>query len=399
MKVASRRGTIPQRGLDETLRAWTGQGQLWAALAAVTDPVAERRWTAGDVRRRAHRVLFQELEPLLLRWPTKVRSWLEALPAESRRDRVVVAAPIGGTLWAATRRLGWPPRHFHARPRSREPDTLLVTNVRWLLEGLLEVRRSAAVPGSEAQVSARERADVAIGLLEYEPIASAAGIAPSPSDLLALRGEGRPWTAAVPVARALRGLDGAGLAELARRVIEPDEDLGWRLFHLAILGELLHALRTSGASVVSTRPIGASVAGPAFKVEDAEGRTWDLWFEAAGAWARYGRPSPYGQASTGVPGAGSALGTDLMLIRPDEAALLLECKYSMDPGVVARSGYEQALAYAVEAHEFAAGNVSAVVVGPAEVVRAIGYAETLAGPVGIIHPDAIPAVVENALAA
>jgi hypothetical protein len=43
------------------------------------------------------------------------------------------------------------------------------------------------------------------------------------------------------------------------------------------------------------------------------------------------------------------------------------------------------------------GNVTAVVVGPSEVVAEVGYADTLAGPIGIVPPEAIPAVIENAL--
>jgi hypothetical protein len=206
-----------------------------------------------------------------------------------------------------------------------------------------------------------------------------------------------PWRSVVPVARELRTLTGAGLLELAERVIAPDPELAWRLFHLAVLGELLHALRTSGAQVVSLRPLGDAARGPAYTVVDADRRTWDLWFEAAGAWKRYGRDSPYVAAAAGVPGAGQPIGTDLMLVRPNDRALLIECKYSWNPAVVARGGYEQVVAYATEAHEFAPGHVSAVVVGPADVVRSIGYADTLAGPVGIIPPESIAAVVENAL--
>src|SRR4051794_8590880 len=80
---------IPQRGLDEVLRTWSGQGQLWDALAAAKDPVAEREWSTADIRRRAHRVAFQQLEPLLARWPASRRAWVEALPAVSERRRVI----------------------------------------------------------------------------------------------------------------------------------------------------------------------------------------------------------------------------------------------------------------------------------------------------------------------
>jgi len=308
---------------------------------------------------------------------------------------------MAGVSWPETRRRGWPPRTFVGRPRRRVADTLLTTTLRWTLEELATVAKSAAVEAStERGVTARRHAAVALGLLDVPPIDAATAAAPSPVDLLAIRSEGQPWRALEPVSRKLRDLGRPGtLRDLAEMLIAPDPDLAWRLFHLAVLGELLHALRTSGATIVSLRPLGASLSGPAFTVRDAEGRNWDLWFEAAGAWSHYDRTDPYGSAVGGVPGAGTTIGTDLMLIRPDERALLIECKYSRNAGVVARGGYEQALAYAAEAHELAPGAVSAVVVGPEGVVMHAGWANTLAGPIGVVPPDAIPAIVENVLGA
>jgi hypothetical protein len=246
---------------------------------------------------------------------------------------------------------------------------------------------------------ARERLEVALSLLSDEPLVSVAGAVPAPTDLNAMRAAGMPWRTLVPIAHELRGLTGAGLLELAERIIAPDPDLAWRLYHLAVLGELLHALRAAGAHVTSQRPLGDAAAGPAYVVVDADAREWDLWFEAAGAWRRYGRVSPYTLAAVGVPGAGQPIGTDLMLARPGERALLIECKYSLNPAVVARGGYEQVLAYATEAHEFAPDNVTAVVIGPAGVVEHAGYTDTLAGPVAIAPPESIPAIVQDAMTA
>jgi hypothetical protein len=388
---------IPQRGLDETLRTWSGQGQLWDALATVSDPVADRQWSARDIRRRAHRVLFQQIEPLLARWPAQRRIWLEALPAESRRSRVVSLLPTPGTSWSETRCKGWPPSSFMSRPRMRRADTLLTTTLRWVLEQLLDVRRAAVLPTDEAQGMARAHLDVAAELLGVEPLASATAIVPRPTDLIALRGAGLPWRSVVPVAIQLRALTGAGLLELAMRVVAPDGDLAWRLFHLAILGEVLHALRVAGASVSSLRPLGDALSGPAFQVTDTRGRQWDLWFEAAGAWARYGRTCPYTRATVGVPGAGSPLGSDLLLIRPGDRALVVECKYSLSPSLVARGGYEQAAAYAVEAHELAPGNVRAVVVGPRGVIEVAGWTPTVVGRLEIVPPETLEAIISEVL--
>jgi hypothetical protein len=131
-------------------------------------------------------------------------------------------------------------------------------------------------------------------------------------------------------------------------------------------------------------------------VTDAQDREWDLWFEAAGAWSFYEVEESYPQAAAGVPGAGTALGTDLMLIRPGERALLIECQHSWNPSVVARGGYLQALAYATEAFELAPP-LTSVVVGPEGVVHESGWATTMVGLIGIVPPNDIPALIEHVL--
>ena len=167
-------------------------------------------------------------------------------------------------------------------------DTLLATTLRWTLDKLSDVARSAALPTSNEGIEARRRLSVALELLEYEPVASVTPTAPVPVELLAVAAEGQPWRGLEPVARRMRdaGVDGA-LRDLATKLIAPDPELAWRLFHLAVLGELLQALRGAGASIVSLRPLGASTPGPAYRVIDAADRAWDLWFEAAGAWRTY----------------------------------------------------------------------------------------------------------------
>ena len=193
------------------------------------------------------------------------------------------------------------------------------------------------------QTRAAARTVVALSMRERMPLAGASPLTPTQADLRAVRSEGRPWRSVATAADELRRLsDPNSLIELALAIVAPAPDLAWRLFHLAVLGELLHALRTSGARVVSLRPLGSSASGPAYLVEDADGDKWDLWFEAAGAWKYYEVPSPYAQLAAEVAGAGGPLGTDLMLMRQDrDRALLLECKYSWDASVVARGGYER----------------------------------------------------------
>lgn len=403
------RPPIPARGLEETLRSWSGQGQLWAALgtAPPTDPVADRRWTATKIRRRANRVLFERIRDDLARWPADQRAWLEALPASTVAVDERTPTPGPGTSWARTRLTGWPPAVFVGRRRRRVPETLLSTVTRWTLDHLEPVVKEGAKRADENHRTAISRAASALELVNVSPLNDVTGAEPTPGDLKAISAEGTPWRSLVPVARHLLRVDDPQmLADLALEVVRPYEDLSGRLFHLGVLGEVLLGLRTAGAEVVSRHPLGDTSPGPAYEITDAQDNVWHLWFEAAGAWTYYGIEEPYPDAAAAVARAGAPLGTDLMLMRRTagqerrgrgEAALLLECKHSDDHGVVARDGYLQAVAYAAEATDLA-DDVTSVVVGPEGVVRVPGgWTTTMGLEIGIVAPYDVPALIEKAL--
>ncbi len=83
------------------------------------------------------------------------------------------------------------------------------------------------------------------------------------------------------------------------------------------------------------------------------------------------------QASSGVVSERRPPGADIMITRLNEKALIVECKYSADTGVVAQKGYEQAFAYATEAKTSLVREVTAVVIGPKEAVRESGFASSV----------------------
>jgi hypothetical protein len=265
------------------------------------------------------------------------------------------------------------------------------------LRRLLSVSADAAPAITQQDRLANARAEAAFGLLAEPSLADLDAARPGVADLRGVRAVGPPWTDLAEVAKKLLVLEGE-MERLAWEVIAPDPDLAWRLFHLGVLGEVLHSLRTSGARVTSLHPLGASVPGPAFAVLDSDGEVWDLWFEAGGVWRYYACQEPYREVSVGVVGAGSALGCDVMLIQPNRRALLIECKYSWSGSVVARGGYLQALAYATEANELCPA-VTAAVVGPSAVVTAAGWTTTLSGLVGMLSPNEIPQLIEHCLRA
>ncbi len=370
---------IPVEGLHEVLKAWSGQGRLWAALALVDDEeLSERQWSERDVRRRAHRVLFARLEPRLAEWPASLQPWLEALPAESTRTRIVDNAPGAGVSWPDSAvRFGWPPSQFAIRQRSRIPDTLMLGVLRWTIETLAGVWKDAIAVEPTVDSEVRHQLTAALSLMDLDILALAASDRPSLAEIRAVRREGYPWTAVASVATELAAADGS-LEELALVSVLPSPELAWRLFHLSVLGTLLRAARDAGCQIDSLRPLTATSIGPAYRLADTGGRKWDLWFEAAGACGHYGRSSIYGQMTSLLPGA-RPIGADLLLLLPDQVALVVECKYSADSSVVGRNGFMQAAGYSLEMRAGLAPRVTTVVIAPEGVVSRGTQVETVAG--------------------
>jgi hypothetical protein len=85
------------------------------------------------------------------------------------------------------------------------------------------------------------------------------------------------------------------------------------------------------------------------------------------------------------------------LIRSGEHALILECKYSSNPEVVARDGYYQITTYATEIRSRLVGTVAAVVVGPEGVIPHPGWTQTLVGEVGTSPPSGLQNLVQSFL--
>jgi len=388
---------VPEEGLDEVLAAWSGRGQLLEALAAVGDGDTGRRWSSTDIRRRAHRVLLAALVPTLETWPHRTDTWLDALPAESLRSIQVLAAPAAGVSWPATMRArGWPPEAFVVRTRRRVADTLLVSVLRWTLETLSDIRRDALAVEPSVDLAARRQLDVALRLLDEEPLSSAVPHRPDRHDLTAVRREGRPWAAVATVAQDLRELD-ASLALWAKRMVAPDPELRWRLFHLGVFGVLLRRLRESGAVCISRRPLSAAAPAPAYDVRCTDGTRWDLWFEAGGLWSYYDRWSPYMAATTNLPGANQPLEGDIVLVDPDRGALIIECKFSASPGTVGRGGVPQLMAYMVESRTSVAPTVHGYVVAPSGVPGARTTVDAHTGRLGVTDPEQLGGVLADFL--
>jgi hypothetical protein len=388
---------IPDAGLAAVLASWIGRGSLFEALSVPLEEREIRRWTSTDVRVRANRVLLSLLEPALGRWPKRTSEWLDYLPASKKHNRVVEQVPFAGVAWAESRRrFGWPPTAFVGREVERGADMLAVQALRWCTERLSQISSDSIGARPELQFGPTAQLASALGLLELEPLSSASPAIPSRGDLVALRREGAPWGSVAGVAQVLVEAE-RSIDYLIYEVLMPDDEIRWRLFHLATLGVFLVALREAGCRITSLRPLSPKSGGPNYEVVSSRGEAYLLWFEASGVWSYFGKLSPFVEATSGIGRAHRSNGADLLLLMPDRRALILECKYSWNQDVVARDGYYQAMAYAAEARSRLADVVMAVAVGPESVVSESSFTSLSIGRVGTAPPSALTSLTDEFL--
>lgn len=75
--------------------------------------------------------------------------------------------------------------------------------------------------------------------------------------------------------------------------------------------------------------------------------------------------------------------------------MVIECKYSWNQDIVARSGYYQAMAYGSEVRSRLADDVISVAVGPESVVSTASFASLNVGRVGTVPPSALASLVHD----
>jgi hypothetical protein len=382
---------VPREGLEELFRNWSGDGDIYLAVATAggTDEI---EWTDADVRARAQRILLGKLQPQLLRLPATVAEWEQVIPVVSLSDHLVSTSPRGRVDWGTTaRRFGWPPSAFDHRRRYRVQDETALTTLAWMAGQLSDTLRTAT------DTSPRLVAEA------FAPIACLTAAAtlllgntfprqPDRSDLLSLESSGYPWpTVAAIAALMVRARNDP--AFLAYELLEPDPEAASRLFQLSVFGKVVATLRTCGYQLRWRSPIGGSRPGPRLMATSADGRTLDLWFEAAGIRShyRFGGGS-YPDVVRSIKAAarygderkvGRPVGADVALIEPGLRVLLLECKWSESATYVGRAGFHQASSYALDARNGPAERVWSFVVGPEEVVPEKNVSNDFTGYWGI----------------
>lgn len=397
---------VDEAGLQRVLREWSGAGNLYRAAAACADSPFDRDWTKDDVERRAMRILLLECEPILARFPRSLRIWQDHLPTLSSRHRFWSDTPQARVDWAKTRQTGWPPTRFAIRRRHRSTDQVTLAVLAWTLsrlEAALDAARS--LTGTHHNILASTLAPEVEQVIEQalplqrllDPENSGA---PTRDDIRSTRAAGWPWTPVADLAAMFVAVDRGGAQALALRLLHPD-GFPEVVFQLSVVGSLITACEQRGARVTSQRPIGHMTSGPIYQVHWPDGRSWDLWSEAASAWNEYGIEDVYrnlASALTLVNGTAFSsrnIRPDVLIAERGLAAVVLECKYpsvTLDPGYVGHGMYQAAF-YADQLRP-AFPRVLGASIGPAELVPHATFQPFGSGQLGLMSPADLGAVVD-----
>lgn len=388
---------IPLDGLHFILTGWMGQGRLFTALAAISDGV-EVKWSDADVRARAMRMVVESVREHLLNWPTSIDDWLPHLPVSSIRESDITRTPHGRIDWLeTTKRYGWPPVAYVTAKRYRNLSDVTIEVLAWTVERL---KRALSVAYSGINPDYTRLRDVVEVASDALNLCKTSEKPPRPNfhDLKALSASGPPWTDVRPVAEILLRSE-TDLVWFATQMLIPDEELRWRLFHLAVTGSVLNSLQRKGFSVSWNAPIGADGASlrPTFTALSPDARKLDIWFESQSASREYfpGKLTPYQKATRAIQKRESSIGADIAIYDLEtRTALLVECKFG-GGSYVARAGFHQASGYLLD-HSPIWKTIWSFVVGPSEVIEKLNDIEISGSKkVGFARPDDLDTVIER----
>ena len=275
-------------------------------------------------------------------------------------------------------------------------DQLMITTLAWTLTRLSQIRSDATKLVPEIDAPVAKQLDLAKRVSDSSLVSQATPIRPTEQDLRILGREGSPWSAVSSVAREVRRSD-TSLNALADELLLPDPDIRWRLFHLSILGIVLVGARNAGASITATAPLTRSSDCAAFRIRTEDDLTWDLWFEGETVWSAYGKSSPYLDVTKELSGAQRPLSPDLLLVRGDNYAVSIECKYSQDSDYQ-RKGVREAMAYATDLAGHLATSVDSLLVTWSASQEVIGTSEILSGTLAVHSPGSLLSAMERIFA-
>ena len=365
---------VPRAGLAELTRSWSGTGHLIDLLSHVQGDNYSIQWKRQDIVRRANRVLLEKMEPFILNWPSTLRQWEAFLPATALSESQISDRPRGTVNWLHTyRKFGWPPSHYLTKTRNRDFGGVAITVMGWLSKQLKDIERDVRELSSVLVDRVADQTRVLSQVVEEHSLHSEFAV-PDNFEIRALASAGMPWSsisrAVELIVRSTRDPE-----FLAYELLEPDPKMEHDLFHLAVLGYLIASLRDHNFEIIWKSILKGSQRYPHIQAIQIDGTEWDVWFEAGSVRDHYeASPSAYQSAVKGIDYQEKSLSYDILLISPERRALILECKWRVDPQGVGREGFHQASSYALDVKNDLAEEVWAFVVGPEELVSSVSVA-------------------------
>ena len=375
-------GDIPTRGLLEALSSWALAGgmtsvqALRAAVGSLQTLDADNDWSPRDIRRRATRMAWEHLRPIVMMLPDSSEEWMDALPAVGVTHAMWSDTPQYPVDWAASvRRMGvWPPPAsrqptYLTRRRSKERHEPIVSAIAWGRTQFLATLAEAESLGAIASRDARDR-------IEALP-AVAAPVPPNFAEVEALRLLGKPFAELSAAILTILTLERDPFT-YARDLLLPDNEFRWRLFHLGCYGEILAEAVDRVGPIASTRPLVAGTQRPTHVLRDGVKTdvTYEFWFEASGLWRLRPGPTPHEEVAKAVHGTRGGLIPDICVIRRRDDVIerlaLAEVKYSRNGQYIFGSGYPEALGYGLAAVGHFGVDTLSLVTAPNEMVAGDG---------------------------
>lgn len=372
--MEQKRIEIPRAGLAELTRSWSGTGHLIDLLSHVQDDDHSIQWKRQDIVRRSNRVLLEKIEPLILNWPSTLCQWEAFLPAIALSESHTSDRLRGAVSWLHTyRKFGWPPSHYLIQTKNRDFGGVAITVMGWLSKQLKDIERDVRELSSVLVDRVAEQTRVLSQVVEEYSLHSEFAV-PDNFEIRALASAGMPWSS---ISRAVELIVRSKRDPefLAYELLEPDPKMEHDLFHLAVLGYLIASLRDHDFEIIWKSILRGAQRYPHIQAIQMDGTEWDVWFEAGSVRDHYGAPpSAYQSAVKGIDYQEKSLSYDILLISPEQRALILECKWRVDPRSVGREGFHQVSSYALDVKNELAEEVWAFVVGPEELVSSVSIA-------------------------
>lgn len=380
------------RGLTRVFSDWGGMGELCQTLASIDNGV--RQWTPEQIHQRAVKVLLLENQSLIAALPLSYEEWRLWMPISSSRVGYWTKSFRGRVDWGRTALRKWPPEEIYIRRKARVVDHLTASVVAWIYGCLGRVENGISPRDLNPTVSGAVAAMAQV-VADLEGVDTSE---PSDAELLSLGALGGIWPSVAELAVRLKRFERAGAADYAQRLMQPD--LADRIFQLAVLGEVILGVESSGLKMASLRPITGG-GGPVYGTLESE---CFVWWEASSIWSTLGIPNLRQEVSRAAfssdiaPYLARADRPDILIVGPHRRLLVLECKFpeiSGDRGYIS-GGMAQAFFYAKQL-ESAFGEVHAYSVGPSPLVESNVSREVNQVTVGLAGLDHVQELVRSAM--